>query len=76
MFNIEFMRVFKKVLVEKWKFKGKFNYDFDVELLFDFVKIVVWFFYCFLFLFVDKIIELLDIYVVGVKNIIFNEGFF
>ncbi|WP_282778510.1 bifunctional UDP-3-O-[3-hydroxymyristoyl] N-acetylglucosamine deacetylase/3-hydroxyacyl-ACP dehydratase [Phaeodactylibacter xiamenensis] len=74
--NIEFTRVLKKVLVEKRKLKGKPNYDPDAEPLFDSVKIAAWLPHRFPFLLVDKIIELSDTHVVGVKNITFNEGFF
>jgi UDP-3-O-[3-hydroxymyristoyl] N-acetylglucosamine deacetylase/3-hydroxyacyl-[acyl-carrier-protein] dehydratase len=74
--NIEFTKVLKKVLVEKRKLKGKPNYDPDAEPLFDSVKIAAWLPHRFPFLLVDKIIELSDTHVVGVKNITFNEGFF
>ena len=74
--NVEFTKVLKKVLVEKRKLKGKPSYDPDAEPLFDSVRIASWLPHRFPFLLVDKIIELSDTHVVGVKNITFNEGFF
>lgn len=74
--NVEFTKVLKKVLVEKRKLKGKPRYNPDAEPLFDSVKIAAWLPHRFPFLLVDKIIELSDKHVVGVKNITFNEGFF
>ncbi|MEQ8703095.1 MAG: bifunctional UDP-3-O-[3-hydroxymyristoyl] N-acetylglucosamine deacetylase/3-hydroxyacyl-ACP dehydratase [Phaeodactylibacter sp.] len=74
--NIEFTKVLKRVLVEKRKLKGKPHYDPDAEPLFDSVKIAAWLPHRFPFLLVDKITELSDTHVVGVKNITFNEGFF
>lgn len=74
--NVEFTKKLKKVLVEKRRLKGKPHYDPDTEPLFDAVKIASWLPHRFPFLLVDKIIELSDTHVVGVKNITFNEGFF
>ncbi|TXB63046.1 bifunctional UDP-3-O-[3-hydroxymyristoyl] N-acetylglucosamine deacetylase/3-hydroxyacyl-ACP dehydratase [Phaeodactylibacter luteus] len=74
--NIEFTRLLKKVAVEKRKLKGKPHYDPDAEPLFDSVKIAAWLPHRYPFLLVDKIIELSDNHVVGVKNITFNEEFF
>lgn len=74
--NVEFTKVLKKVAVEKRRLKGKPHYDPDAEPLFDSVKIASWLPHRFPFLLVDKIIELSDQHVVGVKNITFNESFF
>ena len=74
--NYEFTKLLKKQYIEERKLKGKPKYDPDKEPLFDTVKVASWLPHRYPFLLVDKIIELSESHVVGVKNITFNEGFF
>ena len=74
--NFEFTKLLKKQYIEDRKLKGKPKYDPDKEPLFDTVKVASWLPHRYPFLLVDKIIELSESHVVGVKNITFNEGFF
>lgn len=74
--NVEFTKLLKKHYLEQRKLKGKPKYDPDREPLFDLVKISEWLPHRFPFLLVDKIIELSDKHVVGVKNVTFNEAHF
>jgi UDP-3-O-[3-hydroxymyristoyl] N-acetylglucosamine deacetylase / 3-hydroxyacyl-[acyl-carrier-protein] dehydratase len=74
--NLEFTRLLKKQYLEQRKLKGKPRYNPDQEPLFTTVDIARWLPHRFPFLLVDKIIELSDQHVVGVKNVSFNEYFF
>lgn len=74
--NIEFTKVLRKHYMEQRKLKGKPKYDPDADPLFDTVAISKWLPHRHPFLLIDKIIELSDTHVVGVKNVTFNEGFF
>lgn len=74
--NIEFAKLLKKNLVEQRKLQGKPKYDPTVEPLFDTVAIQKMLPHRFPFVLVDKIIELSDTHVAGVKNVTFNESFF
>lgn len=74
--NYEFTKLLKKQYIEDRKLKGKPKYDPDKEPLFDTVKVASWLPHRYPFLLVDKIIDLSESHVVGVKNITFNEGFF
>ena len=61
---------------EQRKLKGKPKYNPDQEPVFDSVKIAEWLPHRFPFLLIDKILELEPNYVVGLKNVSFNESFF
>ena len=74
--NVEFTKILKKRYQEQRKLRGKPHYNPDKEPLFDIVQIEKWLPHRYPFLLVDKIIELTDHYVVGVKNVSFNEYFF
>ncbi len=74
--NVEFTKLLKKQYLEQRKFKGKPKYDPDQTPLFDTVAISRWLPHRHPFLLVDKIIELSEKHVVGVKNVTFNEPFF
>ncbi len=74
--NIEFTKVLKKAYQEQRKLRGKPKYDPDAEPLYNSVEIANWLPHRYPFLLVDKIIELSDKHVVGVKNVTFNEEFF
>lgn len=74
--NVEFTRILRKHYLEQRKLKGKPKYDPDTPPLFDTVAIARWLPHRYPFLLIDKIIELSDKHVVGVKNVTFNETFF
>ena len=74
--NIEFTRLLKKQYLEQRKIKGRPKYDPDKEPIFDTAAIERWLPHRHPFLLVDKIIELTDRYVVGIKNVTYNEPFF
>jgi UDP-3-O-[3-hydroxymyristoyl] N-acetylglucosamine deacetylase/3-hydroxyacyl-[acyl-carrier-protein] dehydratase len=74
--NIEFARLLKKELMEQRKLRGKPKYDPNAEPLFDTVAIQRRLPHRYPFLMVDKIIELTETSIVGVKNITINEGLF
>jgi UDP-3-O-[3-hydroxymyristoyl] N-acetylglucosamine deacetylase / 3-hydroxyacyl-[acyl-carrier-protein] dehydratase len=74
--NIEFTKLLKKKLVEQRKLKGRPRVDPDQAPLFDIEAIRKMLPHRYPFLLVDKIIEMTEDYIVGVKNITFNEPFF
>ncbi len=74
--NIEFARILKKAALEDRKLRGKPVYNPDDVPVFDLQKIKSYLPHRYPFLLVDKIIELTDTMVVGVKNITYNEAFF
>ncbi|GJM34072.1 MAG: 3-hydroxyacyl-[acyl-carrier-protein] dehydratase FabZ [Saprospiraceae bacterium] len=74
--NIEFTKVLKKVYQEQRKLRGKPKYNPDIEPLYNTVDIANWLPHRYPFLLVDKIIELSEKHVVGIKNVTINEEFF
>ncbi len=74
--NIEFTKVLKKLYLEQRRLKGKPKYDPDKNPIFTAVDIEDWLPHRYPFLLIDKIIELSDTHVVGVKNVTFNENYF
>jgi len=74
--NVAFTKELKKHLQAQRKLKGKPKYDPSVEPLMDTVKIMEYLPHRSPFLLVDKVIELGEDYVVGIKNVTFNEPFF
>jgi len=74
--NVDFTRILKKHYQDRRKLKGKPKYDPAQEPLFDSVQIAKWLPHRYPFLLIDKIIELSDEHVVGVKNVTFNEYYF
>ncbi len=74
--NIEFAKILKKRLQQQKKLKGKPKYDPTQEVLFDVEAIKKMLPHRYPFLFVDKVIELSEKHVVGIKNITFNEALF
>lgn len=74
--NIAFTQLLKNAYLEQRKLRNKPRYDPDQAPLFDTNKIASWLPHRYPFLLVDKIIELEDMRVVGVKNVTFNEQFF
>ena len=74
--NIAFTKILKKQYREQRKLKGKPDYNPDVEPLFNTQEIANWLPHRYPFLLVDKIIELTNQHVVGVKSVTFNEHYF
>jgi len=74
--NVAFAKVLKQHISEFKKLKGKPNYDPDIEPIMDTEDIKKMIPHRYPFLFVDKIIELSDNHVVGIKNVSFNEHYF
>ncbi|MBR9923243.1 MAG: bifunctional UDP-3-O-[3-hydroxymyristoyl] N-acetylglucosamine deacetylase/3-hydroxyacyl-ACP dehydratase [Bacteroidetes bacterium] len=74
--NVEFTKILKKYYQEQRKLRGKPKYDPVKEPVFDVIKIMDWLPHRYPMLLVDKIIELSDRHVVGIKNVTQNEAFF
>jgi UDP-3-O-[3-hydroxymyristoyl] N-acetylglucosamine deacetylase/3-hydroxyacyl-[acyl-carrier-protein] dehydratase len=74
--NVAFTKLLKQSFLKQRKLRGKPKYDPNVDPIFDSVKIAEWLPHRYPFLLVDKIIEMDEKKVVGVKNITFNEQFF
>jgi UDP-3-O-[3-hydroxymyristoyl] N-acetylglucosamine deacetylase / 3-hydroxyacyl-[acyl-carrier-protein] dehydratase len=74
--NVEFAKLLKKDLVDKKKLAGVPKYDPEKEPLMDVVKVMKHLPHRFPFLMVDKIIEISETHIIGVKNITFNESCF
>ena len=74
--NVEFTRLLKKHYLEQRKLKGIPNYDPTAEPLLDTNAVMAMLPHRFPFLLVDKIIEMGNDYVVGIKNISFTESCF
>ncbi|MFM8448775.1 MAG: bifunctional UDP-3-O-[3-hydroxymyristoyl] N-acetylglucosamine deacetylase/3-hydroxyacyl-ACP dehydratase [Haliscomenobacter sp.] len=74
--NVEFTKLLKKQYLEQRKFRGRPKYNPDQEPVFDSAAIARWLPHRHPFLLVDKIIELTPTYVVGIKNVTFDEPFF
>jgi UDP-3-O-[3-hydroxymyristoyl] N-acetylglucosamine deacetylase / 3-hydroxyacyl-[acyl-carrier-protein] dehydratase len=74
--NIEFAKILKKSLLEKRRLMGVPKYDPEKEPIMDVNAVMQLLPHRYPFLMVDKIIEISDTHVVGVKNITINEGFF
>lgn len=74
--NVEFAKLLKCFAVEQRKLRGIPKYDPDVKPIMNVSDIEGKMPHRHPFLLVDKIIELSDTHVVGVKNVTFTEGFF
>ncbi len=74
--NIEFARILKKKLIEQKKMQGVPHYDPDKAPIFNTSQIQAMLPHRYPFLMVDKIIEITEKSVVGVKNISINEALF
>ena len=74
--NVSFAKILKKLYQEQRKLRGKPKYDPDLPPIKDVVEIQKMLPHRFPFVLVDKIIEMTDNMVVGVKNVTFNEPFF
>ncbi|MCB0704508.1 MAG: bifunctional UDP-3-O-[3-hydroxymyristoyl] N-acetylglucosamine deacetylase/3-hydroxyacyl-ACP dehydratase [Saprospiraceae bacterium] len=74
--NVEFTKILKKAFQEQRKLRGKPKYDPTIEPIFDTNRVMEWLPHRYPMLLVDKIIELSDRHVVGIKNVTMNEAFF
>lgn len=74
--NVNLAKKLKALYRKQKKLKGIPKYDPTLSPIYDVVEITKKLPHRFPFLLVDKIIELSDKHVVGIKNITFNEGFF
>ena len=74
--NVRFARILKKKLREQQRLKGKPKYDQDLPPLKDTIGIMAMLPHRFPFLLVDKVIEMSETHVVGIKNVTLNEFFF
>lgn len=74
--NVEFAKILKKNLLEKRRLLGIPKYDPEKEPVLDVNGIMELLPHRYPFLMLDKIIEISDTHVVGVKNVTMNEGFF
>lgn len=74
--NLEFARLLKKHLGEQRKLKGMPKYDPEQPPVYAHKEIIAKLPHRFPFLLVDRIIEISDNHVVGVKNVSFNEPYF
>ncbi len=74
--NIEFARILKKKYLESKKLKGVPQYDPNLPPVLDVSQIQELLPHRYPFLLVDKIIELNQNIIVGIKNISFNEALF
>ena len=71
--NVEFARILKKKYLEQRKLRGKPHYDPDVPPLLNTEDIKRKIPHRYPFLLVDKIIELSEKHVVGIKNVSFDQ---
>lgn len=74
--NVEFAKLLKKAYTEQRRLRGVPKYDPNLEPIYNIRDIEASLPHRFPFLLVDKIIELSENHVVGVKNVTFNEPFF
>jgi len=74
--NVEFAKILKTRLVEQRKLGGKPRYDENAEPIYTANQVYELLPHRYPFQLVDKIIELTDTKVVGVKNVSMNEPFF
>ena len=74
--NVEFAKILKKNYTEKRRLIGVPRYDPEKEPVLDFAGIQQLLPHRYPFLLVDKIIEISETHVVGIKNITMNEGLF
>jgi len=74
--NVEFAKFLKQMAVKQRKLKGKPNYNPNKKPLLDTTQVMELLPHRYPFLLVDKIIEMSDTHIVGVKNLTFNELLF
>jgi UDP-3-O-[3-hydroxymyristoyl] N-acetylglucosamine deacetylase/3-hydroxyacyl-[acyl-carrier-protein] dehydratase len=74
--NIALARHLKEVYRRQKKLKGKPRYDMTQAAVYDVNQVARLLPHRFPFLLVDKIIEMTDTYIVGIKNVTMNEPYF
>jgi len=74
--NVEFAKILKKQLVEKRRLLGVPRYDPEREPVYDVQQVMQMLPHRYPFLMVDKIVELSEHTVVGIKQVTLNEFFF
>ena len=74
--NIEFAKIIKKHVIQARKLKGKPKYDPDETPVYDIEQIKGLLPHRYPFLMLDKVIQIEEDLVVGVKNVTGNENFF
>lgn len=74
--NVAFAKILKKRYQKQRKLKGRPKYDPNAEPIYNVMEIADRMPHRYPMLLVDKIIELSESHVVGVKNVTFNENFF
>jgi len=74
--NVAFAKELKRIFVEQKKLKGKPRYDPTIEPIYDCKEVEALLPHRHPFLLVDKIIELSETHVVGIKNVTHDEYFF
>jgi UDP-3-O-[3-hydroxymyristoyl] N-acetylglucosamine deacetylase/3-hydroxyacyl-[acyl-carrier-protein] dehydratase len=74
--NVEFAKKIKQYIKKNKHLADVPHYDPSMQAIYDITQIERALPHKFPFLFVDKIIELSDNHVVGIKNVTFNEHFF
>ncbi|MFN0034096.1 MAG: bifunctional UDP-3-O-[3-hydroxymyristoyl] N-acetylglucosamine deacetylase/3-hydroxyacyl-ACP dehydratase [Saprospiraceae bacterium] len=74
--NVEFAKILKKHLIEKRRLVGIPKYDPEKEPMMDVNAIMQLLPHRYPFLMLDKIIEISETHIVGVKNVTMNEAFF
>ena len=74
--NVEFAKLLKKNYIEKRRLVGIPKYDPDKEPVYNYAGIMELLPHRYPFLLVDKIIEISETHVVGIKNITMNEALF
>jgi UDP-3-O-[3-hydroxymyristoyl] N-acetylglucosamine deacetylase/3-hydroxyacyl-[acyl-carrier-protein] dehydratase len=74
--NVEFAKLLKKAMLEKRRLLGVPKYDPEKEPVLDVNGVMQLLPHRYPFLLVDKVIEISETHVVGIKNVTMNEGFF
>ena len=74
--NIEFTKFLKQLSIKQRRLKGKPKYDPKTPAILDTIKIKELLPHRYPFLLVDKIVEMSDTHIVGIKNLTSNEMLF
>ena len=74
--NVALAKLLREAFRKQKKLKGKPKYDPAQPPLFDINQIAEMLPHRYPFLLADKIVEMTDTYIVGIKNITFNENYF
>jgi len=74
--NVEFARKIKQFIRQTRNKKEAFNYDINAKPIYDINQIKKIIPHRYPFLLVDKILDISDTRIIGLKNVTMNEGFF